>query len=94
MRGFKEKGFNDRLEAAAKPAWAQLERPRRRRSAIPISRTAKERRRLSENAKQGRLHAPPTRLRLRNEAGTRRRAARIEAERLADETRQGEARRG
>jgi hypothetical protein len=93
MRGFKEKGFNDRLEAAAKARQAQLERARAK---SPLNdpdfanRQAERRRLAEEREARAAARAADKAAASQREAEHRatQEAARIETERLADETRQ------
>lgn len=92
MRGFKEKGFEDRLEAAAKAKQAQLERARAKspqndpefakrqaeRKKLAEEREARIAQRAAEKAEEARLAA---------ERKAAEAAAKAEAERLAEEER-------
>jgi hypothetical protein len=93
MRGFKEKGFNDRLEAAAKARQAQLERARAKSplNDPDFAKRQAERRRLAEEREaRAAARAAEKAAASQREAEHRatQEAARIETERLADETRQ------
>jgi hypothetical protein len=93
MRGFKEKGFNDRLEAAAKARQAQLERARAKSplNDPDFAKRQAERRRLAEE-REARAAARTAEKAAASQREAEHRAtqeaARIETERLADETRQ------
>jgi hypothetical protein len=93
MRGFMEKGFNDRLEAAAKARQAQLERARAKSplNDPDFAKRQAERRRLAEEREaRAAARAAEKAAASQREAEHRatQEAARIETERLADETRQ------
>lgn len=92
MRGFREKGFNDRLEAAAKAKQAQLERARAKSplNDPDFTRRQAERKRLAEE-REARVAARAAEKAAAAQREAERRAAeeaaRLEAERLADEAR-------
>ena len=92
MRGFKEKGFNDKLEAAAKAKQAQLERARAK---SPLNdpefagRQAERKRQAEEREARLALRAAEKAAEAKREAERRlvAEAERIEAERLTEEAR-------
>jgi hypothetical protein len=92
MRGFKEKGFNDKLETAAKAKQAQLERARAKSplNDPDFARRQAERKRQAEE-REARLAARTTEkaAKAQRDAEQRaaREAARLEAEKLAEEAR-------
>jgi len=93
MRGFKEKGFNDRLEAAAKAKQAQLERARAKspQNDPEFAKRQAERKKLAEE-REARIAARAAEKAAEAQREAERRAAeeaaRIEAERLAAEERE------
>jgi hypothetical protein len=92
MRGFKEKGFNDRLEAAAKAKQAQLERARAKSplNDPDFARRQAERKRQAEE-REARIAARAAEKAADAQRDAERRAAdeaaRIAAEKLAEEER-------
>ncbi len=92
MRGFKEKGFNDKLETAAKAKQAQLERARAKSplNDPDFARRQAERKRQAED-REARIasRAAEKAAKAQRDAEERaaREAARLEAERLAEEAR-------
>ncbi len=92
MRGFKEKGFNDKLETAAKAKQAQLERARAK---SPLNdpdfarRQAERKRQADEREARLAARAEEKAVEATRQAEQRvaREAARIEAEKLAEEVR-------
>jgi Family of unknown function (DUF6481) len=90
MRGFKEKGFNDRLQDQAKARQALLERAKAANPANDpdFARRQAERKRIAderEAREQARAEAREAELRAEAERKAAEEAARLEAERLAAE---------